>query len=97
MKGFSSKLIALKVAVLKDRKIYCLQARPCLFQPGNFTGCGSEGVNNVAETLTDGNKRAVLLSWRSSDHPAPRALSASRRQQERCTSTEHHGCTSNYV
>ena len=28
----------------KDRKIHCLQACPCLFQPGNLTGWGSEGV-----------------------------------------------------
>ena len=26
-------------------KIYCLKARPCIFQPGYFTGLGSEGVN----------------------------------------------------
>ena len=25
--------------------MYCLQARPCIFQAGNLTGCGSEGVN----------------------------------------------------
>ena len=25
--------------------MYCLLARPCIFQPGNFTGWGSEGVN----------------------------------------------------
>ena len=23
--------------------MYCLQARPCIFRPGNFTGWGSEG------------------------------------------------------
>ena len=28
-----------------DQKIYCLQVRPGIFQPGNFTGWGSEGVN----------------------------------------------------
>ena len=44
VKGFSSKRIALKVDVLQDRKIDCLQARPSIFQPGNFTGCGGEGV-----------------------------------------------------
>ena len=32
--------------VLWDRKIYCLQACPCIIQPGNFTGWGSEGVKN---------------------------------------------------
>ena len=26
------------------RKIYRFQVRPCIFQPGNFTGWGSEGV-----------------------------------------------------
>ena len=25
----------------------CLQARPCIIQPGNFTGCGSEGVKHT--------------------------------------------------
>ena len=36
-----------------------LQERPCIFQPGNFTGCGSEGVkqlqtaqNAAAKTVT---------------------------------------------
>ena len=37
--------MALKVDVLKEREIYCLQACLCVFQPGNFTGRGSEGVN----------------------------------------------------
>ena len=41
---FLSKCIALKVDVSQDRKIYCLQARPCIFQPRNFTVRGSEGV-----------------------------------------------------
>ena len=31
--------------MLQDRKIYCLQARLCSFQPGKFTGWVSEGVN----------------------------------------------------
>ena len=44
MKEFSSKFIVLKVDVSQDRKMYCLQARPYIFQPGNFTGWGSEGV-----------------------------------------------------
>ena len=47
VKGFSSERIALKVDVLKDRKLDCLQARrPCVFQPGNFTGWGSGGVKD---------------------------------------------------
>ena len=44
MKGFASKRIALKSDGLKDRKIYRLKARPCIFQPGNFTAWGSGGV-----------------------------------------------------
>ena len=48
MKGFSSKSVALKADVLKDRKIYSAQARPCIFQPGNFKGWGSEVVNMVS-------------------------------------------------
>ena len=39
------KLKALKVDVIQDRNIHCLQARPCIVQPGNLTGWGgSEGV-----------------------------------------------------
>ena len=45
VKGSSSKRVALKVDVLQDPKIYCLQARPCIIQPRNCTGWGSEGVN----------------------------------------------------
>ena len=41
-----SKHTALKVDVT-GAKIYCLQARLCIFQPGNFKGCGSEGVKIV--------------------------------------------------
>ena len=29
----------------QDQKICCLQACPCIIQPGHFTGWGSEGVN----------------------------------------------------
>ena len=42
--GFSSKRIALKIDILQDRKIHCLQVRQCIFQPGSFTGWCSEGV-----------------------------------------------------
>ena len=44
MKGFLAKRVALKADMLKNRKIYCAQARPCIFEPGNVTGLGSEGV-----------------------------------------------------
>ena len=44
MNRFSSKRVALKVDVLKDQKIQHLQVRACIFQSGNLTGWGSEGV-----------------------------------------------------
>ena len=31
--------------VIGPKNIYSLQARPCIFQPVNNTGWGSEGVN----------------------------------------------------
>ena len=46
LKRSSSKRIALKVDVIGP-KIDCLQACPCIFQPGNCAGRGSEGVNVV--------------------------------------------------
>ena len=43
----SQKREALKVNVLyQDRKISCLQACPCIFQPVNSTGWSSEGVKS---------------------------------------------------
>ena len=46
MKGFSSKrIVESRCATGPERKKNCLKARPCIFQSGNFTGCGSEGVN----------------------------------------------------
>ena len=57
MKGFSSKRIALKIDVLQDR----LRARPCIFQPGNLSGWGSEGVN-------------VFTLGQSGSQPAPLQL-----------------------
>ena len=32
--------------------MYCLQARPCSFQPGYFTGWGSEGVKGTVMVQT---------------------------------------------
>jgi len=45
------QLIITTTDVLQDQKIHCLQLRPCSFQPGNFTGRGSEGVKT--EALSD--------------------------------------------
>ena len=45
VKGLRSKCAVLKVDLLQGHQIYCLRARMCArFQPGNFTGLGSEGV-----------------------------------------------------
>ena len=42
--------MTLKVDVPQDRKMYSLQVRPYIFQPGNFTGRGSEGVKTTTIT-----------------------------------------------
>ena len=42
--GFSSKRTAFKEDVLQDRRTCCLRVHPCIFQPGNLTGSGREGV-----------------------------------------------------
>ena len=72
MKGFLSKRVALKVDVFQVRKIYCLQARPCIFQPGNFTGLGNERVNMIKFTFTFVNididpGKAVAYNRRTTD------------------------------
>ena len=33
------------------------------FQPGNFTGCGSEGVNHVAVVVANDGQNYRPLSW----------------------------------
>ena len=45
-KDFSSKCLALKVDVLWDWKVYCLQVCAYISRPGNFTCWCSDGVNN---------------------------------------------------
>ena len=39
--------------MLQDWKLCCLQARPCIIQPGNVTGCGSEGVKDANLSFLD--------------------------------------------
>ena len=41
----SIKMHDIESDTLQDRKIHSLQACECIFLPGNFTDCGSEGVN----------------------------------------------------
>ena len=59
MPGLSSKRRALKVDVLQDRKLYCLQARPYIFQPGHFTGWSSEGVKGCVLALSERHSYAL--------------------------------------
>ena len=51
LKGFLSKCTVLNADLLYDHQIYRLQACVITFQPGKFTGCGSEGVK-AADTMT---------------------------------------------
>ena len=46
------KMVSIERRCVTNQKIYCLQAHVCTFQPGNFTGWGSEGVNvSLSHTL----------------------------------------------
>ena len=74
VKGFSSKRTALKVDVLQDRKIYCSQARPCIFQPGNFTGWGSEGVKLCFAELVFALVGALRADWGKYQLPTASSL-----------------------
>ena len=60
--------------LLLDWKIFSLRVHPCIFQPGNFTGWGSEGLIIVRinaatillHTSKNGRKdcyRYTLMSW----------------------------------
>ena len=46
-----------------------MQARPCIIQPGNFTGWGSEGVNytELSNTLVDTQKFKQIKSYECID------------------------------
>ena len=65
VKGFSSKrkplnqCIALKIDMLWDGKIYCLQARSCIIQPGYFTDWSS-GALRVDEVGSSSINRTVF-------------------------------------
>ena len=42
-------------------KYTAFEARPCIFQPGNFTGWGSEGVKVCKNKLYHGEDGKSLL------------------------------------
>ena len=77
MKGVLSKRIAFKVDALWDRKIYCLQARTCIFSPeilqaGAVRGLMSTQPTSPALALTEeavGNEynKAYALSVNTRD------------------------------
>ena len=48
MKRLASKHTDLKADLLQDLENIRLQACACIFQPGNFTGLDSEGVNTAS-------------------------------------------------
>ena len=49
LKKIFIKMHTIQSRLLWDWKLYCLQARPCIFLPGNITGWGSEGVKTCAD------------------------------------------------
>ena len=48
--------------MLQDRDMFCLKARPCIIQPGHFTGWGSEGVKHI---LHNGGRHSVFTTTAS--------------------------------
>ena len=50
------KMHSIKSRLSQDRKTRCLQARPCSFQPGHFTGWGSERVNGAIVVIVAAEK-----------------------------------------
>ena len=56
------KRTELKLDLLYDRKIYRLRACACTFQPGNFTGWGSDGVNQTMQSMRWFSEKAPLSS-----------------------------------
>ena len=59
-----SDIHPLKVDVLKDRKIYCTQARPCICQPGSLTGRGMKGLKRFSQTREEGKDRCCQTGRR---------------------------------
>ena len=49
--------------------------RPCIFQPGNFTGSGSDGVNVSLSTVADVNEKMSTTNG----FDAERSLQLTRR------------------
>ena len=43
--------------------MYCLQARPCIFQPGKLTGWGSEGVKRARGSDKEGRGEVIENVW----------------------------------
>ena len=84
-KGFSSKRIALKVDALQDWKISCLQARLSIFQPINFTGWGSEGVNGCRNIQTK-----IVAGSNGTSRPAECGNTEASPIPECCPSTRQH-------
>ena len=54
------KTHGLKVDVLQDRKIYWLQARPYIYEPGNFSGWGSERVKTWTRAAVAEERKGSL-------------------------------------
>ena len=58
-----TKTCTLNVGVLQDQKIYCLQACPCIFQPGNFTGWAVKGLMQESFWWRLCSVRCRLHAW----------------------------------
>ena len=70
------KCTVLKVDLLQDHQIYCLEAcvSVCTFQPANLTGCDSEGVNVLAHQYDTGHDNGDSSNGNEDDDTDASAL-----------------------
>ena len=61
----------MKADALQDRNIYCLQASPCIIQPGNFTRWGNEGVKSTTANRDIDSKNQSCDNVESINQSAP--------------------------
>ena len=100
VKGFLSKRVARKVDVLQDRKTFSLQARPCIFQPRNVTGWGSEGVKSQFKMfswlLWKRDQIVPLTAWWNSSSLCPYCLEKNSQALSVITWKEGSKCSPYY-
>ena len=72
--------------------MYCLQARPCIIQPGNFRSWGSEGVNRLLRCgeLSRWNNYGAGVKCNIISHNVFKTLSGKTITESTVKLTSHH-------